>query len=937
MSFLSFLFHNDKKKEEDFNKSVGQATNNFLSFIKPVTNTIQNVDNAAKPIISAGVKGAENTPAMQITNFIKDLAVATGRAPFQAGYSAAASAGVPGIAKQKNGETVVDPNENPIRRLLLGSQDIPTLPKFTEQQGKNVASIVGAHPDKNTSLAIGAPLVLGSFFLKPGANSVGKAEEVMNSLSKMSNAAAVANKLKIVPGLTDDIIKKISPAIAKTTNKNEIADLVRQGIGLSDNTKNTAADATQAIARAPQTSATNAVDQLFHGSDNGALKVDNLNTETGPKNVTDFALQALKSAGVSPSPELEKTLVNVNAAKLPTPKTDFLETFKAPAKVLSQHFGKVGGDIAYNLQNAAKTVEQGRNELSPLLDSAEKTFKGIATTAAGKKDVSARVMQALEDRGNAAQYLHSDAEKKLFDHAAALFDYFKQERVNRGLPVIGENYSPRAAVSDALQAPERLLENVRGTFSKDVTSQFSKERKAKDVTQEIENSDIVSLMRRYANSQLKEFGYKPAVDHIVENINKVNPMYLANRDYARQGEQYLQKMLTQGLNPQSTTAYERGANRLLQNTYKNQLSFNPRFIGQNSTQKWIANAEVNHEGVKVSKLFSPEDRTALRSQLSSGDNPLFSELSGIEQSGVKGPKQPGPLNISNKVEMHNINYSFDRGAGQAIAESPIYKDAIKNGTKPADAVKLALQDPATKELAIRRGNKVVNTTQFGANIMTKPEFFRETGLRGVIPKSFVKQYGRFQAGMMENISQVMNMKHARELDVLMRGNPAETNIVEFKKAAEGMHQAAGDVLKAVKKGEISNVGMGDAQAYYRTVGKLISSLDDEIKNVSQLRGHKTAYNFIKMWAAAAGIQFLFSGGGEDNVGKSVRNASPINMPGRVDQAVPFLIPPSLRNLASPDPKARARAVTNFIPGVGLVVNRGHDINQFIKSIERSNQ
>lgn len=1003
MGFLSFLFQNDKKREEDFNKSVGksvnQATsnfNNFLSFLRPA--------------VEAGVRSAANTPAGQISKFARDVAVSTIRAPFQVGYSAAASAGVPGISEKQGDQTVVNPNQNALRRVLLGSETLPTLPKYVEKLGKDTAGIVGAKPDTNTSLAIGAPLAALSFFLAPTKGAAGKAREVIDGLSKASTTASVANKLKNIPGLTTNTINDIAPQIARTTDKKAIGDIIRQSIQSS----------------APGSSVGN---KLFHGSEQGLLKVDNFgninmaNTaddvknfgqpiaidtknlnirnvktndelfnltnpqakqklldegidivrgpnhsiainpekiaqETGsqlrpnqlsqsvdslvgaadePKNVTDMAIRSIKEAGISPSPELEKALINVNAAKLDTPKTDFLEAFKAPSKVLSQHFGKAGGDIAYDLQNAARTVEQGRNELSPLLDAAEKTMKKIAKTDTGKKDVSVRIMQALEDRGNASKYLRSDAEKSLFDQAALMFDHFKQQRIDRGLSVVGENYSPRAAVSDALQAPERLLSNVRGTFQKDVTSQFSKKRSAQSAAEEIENSDIVSLMRRYASSQLKEFGYKPAIDNMAENLGKVNPIHLANRDYARKGEQYLQKMITQALNPQSTTAYERGANKLLQTTYKNQLSFNPRFISQNFTQRFLTKGEVSGDAVKLARSLDDETRTALRSGISSGDNPLFSELSGIENSGVKGIKQPGPLNISSKVEMGNISSAFDKGASQAIVDSEAYKQAIKQGHKSAEAAKLALKDPTTKELAVRAGNVRVNTTQFGANLMTKPEFFRETGLWGVIPKSFFKQYGRFQAGMFENISQVMNMKHAREMDVLMRGNPVQTNIVEFKKAAQGLSKASDDVLKAVKRGEITNVSLGDAQAYHRTVGKLVSSLDDEIKRVSQLRGHKTAAQFMKMWAAATGIQFLFSGGGEENVGKSVRNASPVNMPGRIDQAVPFLVPPSLRNLASPDPKARARAITNFIPGVGLVVNRGHDVNNFIKSIERGSE
>lgn len=654
---------------------------------------------------------------------------------------------------------------------------------------------------------------------------------------------------------------------------------------------------------------------------------------TGPKNQAEYLVDTLKNLGVQTPDSVGTAISEVGTAKRSTPVTSFLEGMKSPGKVLTSHFGAKGGDVAYELQKSAHTVEQGQQVVAPIIENTTKLMKQVAKTDAGKKEVSRRIYSALEDRANADQYLKSDTEKQLFDQVAEFFDIFKEERASRGLAVVGENYGPRAQIMDALTAPDRMMQQVSQAFKRDTTSPFSKER-TKEIAGEIDNTDIIGMMQRYANSQLKEFGYTPAMQKAQEALSEINPAYLTDKSYNKQGIDYLQRMFQDALSPQQTTKVERMANKALQTTYKNALSFNPRFIAQNFTQRWLSKAETSMDARSLARKMDGDTLTDLRSGLSSGDNPFFTELSGIEGSGVK-LRAPGPLNVSNKVEIKNITTAYDRGASQAIVDSPAYKEALKSGMKPAEAARKALEDPTTKDLAQRAGNMLVNRTQFGANLMAKPEFFRSGGmLWGILPKSFVKQYGRFQAGIIENIGDFMSMKKAREYDILQRGNPAETQIVDYKRSAEALQGAVKDMTKAVKRGEIQGVELADIQLYKKQLDNAVKILDKEIKANSQIRGAKKVSQYAKMWAAATAIQFLFSGGGEGSLERSAKYASPVNVPSK-DQN-PLTVPaPSITKLFSDNQSARTRAALNFVPGVGLAVNRARDFNNLYKTLTGS--
>lgn len=620
-------------------------------------------------------------------------------------------------------------------------------------------------------------------------------------------------------------------------------------------------------------------------------------------------------------------------------KNDWLNHYEDTASVAGRHFGQVGTDIVNKLAEGAKQVSDIQEAVRPSLDKASSLLDKAAKSKQGRADIQSRIYSALENRDapnfNPSDYLKTPVEKQIFEETAKVFDFFKDQRVARGKSVVGESYSPRAAVSDALKAPERLLDDARSAFSTDVKSKFSKER-VNDIPDAEINKNIIDLLPSYVSSQSKEFGYEGALQFAKENLPKVNPAYLTDAKSRRQGTEYMSNLFSQVLDPPTVSNSERFQNKLIANTYKASLGLSPKFALQNLTQRFVTRAQVSKEAIKLSKVMDKNDIDTLRKGITSGNNPLTGEATatanglGTVKKGILSKIDPGM-----KVEKGNVIGAFDKGAAQGIVNSSIYKDALKRGLSPKDAAKEALKDLATADLATRHGNTVVNDTQFGANFVTKPEFFRKTGTILGLSDKWFKQYQRFPQGMVQNLSTILRGNDARALDILKRGDPTQTPLVDYLKSAQALHSGVDDLIKGIKSGEVNDVSMEVAQGYKKSLGNAVGELNKQIKANSQIRGGKTLKNVGKMWAAASAIQFLFDGGASmqgDNqskeLGKSLAYGSPISIPTR-DQN-PLV--PSLPSMPVSRSGINTRKALDLIPGVGLAYSRGHDILKFIKGL-----
>lgn len=695
-------------------------------------------------------------------------------------------------------------------------------------------------------------------------------------------------------------------------------------------------------------SSTSAKDAVLGGADEG---VDNSKSSfvKGAENIFQHLNNQAKEydANLSAPEAVAKHLENSEAVKTAARKNSWLNHYEDTLSVLGRHFGKVGTDIGYKLAQGAKLVSDIQEHFRPDVAQLTKFTKSLKSSAA-KSDVGGRIEQALEDRANSGKYLKTDEEKKIYQTIADTLDWFKQKRIDTGRAVIGENYSPRAMIKDALDTPDRLLRDARSAFSDDATSQFSKQRTK---TENLSNANILDLMPRYIASQAKEFAYSDALKYAKENLSKVNPEYLTDNNSVRNGEKYLGTLFQQVLDPPNVSKWERLQNAMIAQTYKAQLKFSPKFALTNSTQAYATKTQISKEASKIVGKIDKGVFEDLQKGLTSGTNPITEELANSADSigGVSTRDGSGSLldhfrDIGDKIskadpgsksEERNVKGAFNRGVTQQLLDSSEYKAAIKAGKSETEAAREALANPEVKDLAIRRGNIVVNDTQFGSNFVIKPEFFRESGTLFGLSRKWFTQYQRFPQGMIQNISTIMRGNDARALDILKRGNAAETGIVDYLHSAKALQNGAKDLIKGVKDGSIHDVSLEVAQGYHDSLGKAINSLNKEIKANSQIRSGKTAKNFAKMWVAASTIQFLFDGGlsmNEEDRNKELSKAAvygaPVNVPTR--ESLGGIAAPS--SPIRPNGRIDKKKFLNFIPVVGPAVNRYNDVKKVIGAL-----
>lgn len=638
------------------------------------------------------------------------------------------------------------------------------------------------------------------------------------------------------------------------------------------------------------------------------------------------------------TPQVTQLLEDTGKAVPKASKTPILEGFRDPQSVAGRYLGKTGSDIVYESSQAAKKRSDIQDAANPLVTDVEKNAKGLSKTTAGQPEVRRRLNQALEDRANADSYLKTPQEKKTYESLQKAYDFGKQLLEEHGIGTL-ENYSPRIARRNAQDASEGLDYTLNKAFSNKTDSAFTKKRANEEPAIDLAE-DPVAALRGYFSSISKQLAYEPLMKSLPERFKGVNPIHTINHEDKELGKAYLQKHFKNLLQPDVPTGGffgEKFQNKLINQTYKSSLKFKPSFIITNPTQRFAARSQVSPEAIKLSKQIDPEDLKSLHGGLTSGRSTISSDLTSSAESVSGKQSKTDILHEKLSGEQGNVVRAFNLGASQHIASSPLYKAAIKAGKSSKEAAKVALADPETRENAIRDGNVLTNVTQFGANVANKPQVLAEGGTTAVIPlsKKWFQQYKRFQLGTTQLLGNVTDPKTARALDIMRRGDPKQTQLVDYLKAAKTLQGAVKEARKTVKAGE-TDVTHADLNGAEEALNRSIKVLNKQIKNASQIRSGRTAKNLALMWAAASTVQFLFSGAA--NPSKAIQYGSPVSAPTKSDNPLTAVAPSVPTSTYSKLPLGlSAKKALNFLPVVGPILNRASDAEKLIGALTGQNK
>lgn len=647
--------------------------------------------------------------------------------------------------------------------------------------------------------------------------------------------------------------------------------------------------------------------------------------------------------------ELAQRLLNPENIIKEKNKSTYLINLRPSADVASDFLGSTGANMVYKLAEGAdkerqiidtvidhtdaiKELVYGTKGVKKVLPGAE---KGVAKTKAGQIELSRQITSALNDRANADRIIKDPNTKKLYDEVVQVFDKIAAERQKRGLAVL-QDYSPRALLKDAESTGDSLLHQLTSAFNPDVKSGFSKQRKIEENVNI--NPNLFEVLPSYVASQAKELGYTDAANFVKDNIKNVDPSYLTNSHNYQTGIRYMQNLVQDLISPDKTSKAEQIANKLIGLKYKSDLRFALKSSMQNRTQKWFANSYVSKDAQKLTKALGKDEQALIDSKILGADSAISDEL-GIAKKTKLGDKLD-KIDPFVRSEKSNISYATRVGAMEEVLRSPIYQEAIKGGAKKTEAIAAALEDPATLEKAVRRGNVVSNASQFNGNKALKASAFREGGNVFGIPTSFLKQYRTFQAGMINNLySGLIQTGKTRELNIIKRGDPREVGLVNFARTARSVDNYLVDLEKAAKNGEVPDLSAKEVSLYRKQLGEHITDLNRQIAKVDPLNRKKVAGNLTKAWAAAFAIQTLFDGSlfstanfltgtgskadqekGGKAVAKNLRYSSPVN------------VPTKSQDLLTLTPAIAKDKPGNLIPGVGPAIKRGKEISKLTESL-----
>jgi len=601
-------------------------------------------------------------------------------------------------------------------------------------------------------------------------------------------------------------------------------------------------------------------------------------------------------------------------------KTLWFKNMRDSWEVLSEFFGGFGGRLAEIGAHGQQLNERLINQNMPLIQAGEKLMKKLSKKR-GVGNINKRIVQALQDRENADSYLRSEEEKKVYKYVKQVYDNWKQERIDRGLPVIDDYFTH-------MEEMERRLD-LRG-WGDDFATPTNPSNKARKPNAKMDYSEnVFNVLRRYDNLSRKDLAFGDLVDFYKENHGKIKQEYL-NRSDASEGQSFLNTWMRDLLEPEPRTKGNRITNRLMSTTYRSQLWNNPKTSAQNFFQQYLARAYLSRDAVKAAKKIKGTTKKHLIAELRENETAILDELRG-EGSAAKRGAIRDFLKKADTFAWSERN-NWDKVGLRAIMEEAIQSDIYKNariaGESVDDAVLAALSDKKIGAQALDRAVSLMNLVNIGANKAFKPGYWR--GAKGGFLPWFL-QYKRFVLGMTENFFRTFRPQNTRQMMILRRGVPEQVEIVDNIKKAEAVLHHSKILKKAMAR---DNAPSSYKKALDETVvemNKNLKELRNLTKNYEKFTAMKNVKAISKVWAASAAVQYAYDSvfgaltekeTDDASVGKAILYGAPMQVSPDVSRlAAPANLPLNLNLFfGNEDKKARrevARVAPNFIPGVGV--------------------
>ena len=496
--------------------------------------------------------------------------------------------------------------------------------------------------------------------------------------------------------------------------------------------------------------------------------------------------------------------------------------------------------------------------------------------------------------------------------------------VSRGIEVRAD-YTPYQMLKDFGESADYLSKGIEVAKTR-VKSGHALPRKAESMG-EMNDQNIIDLLPNYANGIIDHLAFSPVIKTWEDGLSKIPASVRRNTTNFTDGVNYLNKALGDMVNRSSSSWLDKGVQKAATNYYRGSLYMNPKNAMYSQLQKLQAVSETTHVGRKIANNLSKDTKNLIREKLWYSGYTMSQDVAeGMSQAKSRIGKIAQKYDINARGEESAVNQPFQWGVVDSLIKSDAYKVAKKAGMSEDDAIKAALKDPMTADIAEKSGNMVVSRNMFGANSADRPELLRGSG-------SLKRAFGMFMRFPMAEsnfVKKIFTPKDSRLLEVLQSGDPRKIEIGERRFTYADTMTRLQEAEKGLKSG-IKIEGAPDIKIIREQIKifkKAVDDTDKVIKMGSNISSPKRAAAFTTMWLSSGAVATMWNGvlnyGNKDYKEKNYWENLIVQDPTLISKVAPWMpysVPQSgLTSPLIPYNKygPNAQGVMNLIPGGGIV-------------------
>lgn len=490
-----------------------------------------------------------------------------------------------------------------------------------------------------------------------------------------------------------------------------------------------------------------------------------------------------------------------------------------------KQYGTSGGELVHAAHNAER---EALGIIEKTVPSFNKAYKALSKDKSiNLKEAEARIVNALEDRGNADNILSDNLnERMLYRQMKDSYEDFRHILEERGYKM-RENYFTHTF--DVLKnAEDAKIQLGKDNIPNEITSNYLKER----TDREGYSTDLKKIFPKYVNSMARMLAFDPVVSEFNTRFlptNKGKDLGLANK---------LVKDLVNFEDRDINLKPTYNAISKVKNLGYNLVRYSTLSTAKNLSQYNLARMYTTSNGRSLGDLITKFDDQKINDFLNADHPSIVQEF----QDNLGAPSKSFETPFE-KSESRNWAKARAWGIGESVSKSKLYKEFKEKGMSDTEAAYRALQDEKTRATAIRHADTIANKTQFAASKAYRSALMNDTkGIASLFTmfKTFATRYPELL------VRDLLGGTSEKARNIMERGFSEEASAAETYTALRQLQKGAKEAMK-MHKGNKENL---------KIIGEAKKNLDEQVLKYGKMMKEMSPSNPGKTVAIAAALTAL---------------------------------------------------------------------------------